>query len=90
MFLAGITLENDVFPWLGSRLGKRFYSICKSLPGERIKKEDIDAAEYECRGDLSGVIAKVSKTFDTMGALAPCRWQHTESRFSLSYACVTY
>jgi hypothetical protein len=28
--------------------------------------------------------------FATMGALAPCRWQHTESRFSLSYACVTF
>jgi hypothetical protein len=25
-----------------------------------------------------------------MGALAPCRWQHTESQFSLSYACVTF
>jgi chondroitin sulfate synthase len=26
----------------------------------------------------------------TIGALAPCRWQHTENRFSLSYACVTF
>jgi hypothetical protein len=23
-----------------------------------------------------------------MGVLSPCRWQHTESRFSLSYACM--
>ncbi|XP_064648340.1 tumor necrosis factor receptor superfamily member 11B-like [Lineus longissimus] len=68
---SGITLENDVFPWLGRKLGYAYQNICKSLPGKRIVTADIEQAKHKFRdtSHLPDVIAEVFLIWKDKNAL---------------------